>query len=260
MSHVLKQRPSPQEAQRPCLRTLRGTIILLVIAGLSQACKPDDSPLKAEIEKLKKQIGKQESMLLSLQDSNKVMQQQIDLLNGELREAEKKTKAVESERKKLKVKVKSLSAQNRKLSAKATRAIAESAQAAKAVRVEDKGAQTRELLHPLPAAAKAAEEALGRNGYSLRVSLKTKTRAVFVTNRKVSPPASLELSGFRNQYLVSLHSLPSNGTLLSVKADFERTGQSGRVLAAGPDETAEIERRLINEISKKLANSKKAKK
>lgn len=251
------RRALPQQAQCNFLWTVQGVTVLLVAAGLAQGCKPDTSAFTAEIEKLKKQVSKQESMLVSLQDGNKVMQQQIDLLNGELREAEKKTQAVETERKNLRAKLKSLSAQNRKLSKQAKQALAKSAQAAKAIRVEDKGAQTRELLHPLKAAAKATEEALARNGYGLRVSLTTNTRAVFVTNRKVSPPASLELSGFRNQYLVSLHTLPSNGTLLSVKADFERTGQSGRVLAAGPDETAEIEQRLIAEISKKLANSKK---
>jgi hypothetical protein len=79
---------------------------------------------------------------------------------------------------------------------------------------------------------------------------------VYVTERKVSPPASLEVSGFRNQYLVSLHTLPSKGTRVSVKADFEKMAQGGRILAASPDETAEIEQRLIAEIRKALAPGK----
>ena len=53
------------------------------------SCKPDDSPFKAENESHRKQLAKQESVVTSLQDGNKVMQQQIDLLNQELRDAKK---------------------------------------------------------------------------------------------------------------------------------------------------------------------------
>ena len=59
--------------------------MLLVATG----CKPDESPLKTENDTLRKQLAKQESVLTSLQDGNKVMQQQIDLLNQELRDAKK---------------------------------------------------------------------------------------------------------------------------------------------------------------------------
>jgi len=72
--------------------------------------------------------------------------------------------------------------------------------------------------------AKIAEDALNRNGYHLKVSIKTDQKAVYVTERKISPPASLEVAGSRNQYVLSLHALPSNVTRLSVKADFEKTG------------------------------------
>ena len=61
-------------------------LILLVSCAAATGCKPDDSPFKAENEALKKQVTKQESLLSSLQDGNKVMQQQIDLLNQELRD------------------------------------------------------------------------------------------------------------------------------------------------------------------------------
>jgi hypothetical protein len=60
------------------------------------------------------------------------------------------------------------------------------------------------------------------------------------------------MSGFRNQYLVSLQTLPSKGTRLSVKADFEKMAQGNKILAASPDEAAEIERRLIADISRSL--------
>ena len=50
-------------------------------------CAQDSDPSRAENEVLKKQVAKQESLLSSLQDGNRVMQQQIDLLNQELRDA-----------------------------------------------------------------------------------------------------------------------------------------------------------------------------
>ncbi|OLB74502.1 MAG: hypothetical protein AUH96_03475 [Nitrospirae bacterium 13_2_20CM_2_61_4] len=90
----------------------------------------------------------------------------------------------------------------------------------------------------------------------MRVSMKTDQRAVYVTDRKVSTPTSLELPGFRNQYLVSIQALPSNHARLSVKAEFEKIGQGGRVVVAGNEEIAEIERRLIGEIQHALAPGK----
>ncbi len=234
-----------------------GLFAMVSVAWVALGCQPDESPLKGEIETLQKQLAKQDSVILSLQEGNKVMQQQIDLLNGELREAEQKTENVEVERKKLRTKIDNVARQNRKLSAQVKRVLAKNAQAANAIRVADKGAATREVLHSLKTTSKATEAALSRNGYTLRVTVRTDKRAVYVTDRKVSAPASLEVPGFRNQYVVSLQALPSKGTLVSVKADFERTGQAGRILAVGPAETAEIEKRLIAEIVKSLANSQK---
>ena len=57
--------------------------------------------------------------------------------------------------------------------------------------------------------------------------------------------------------MVSLQALPSNVTRLSVKADFERLAQGGRILAVDAEETAEIERRLIAEIGKAVASPSK---
>ena len=123
--------------------------------------------------------------------------------------------------------------------------------------MEEKGSQVEELPRPLPAVAKAAEEALTRNGYRIRVTVKTDQKAVFVTERKISIPTSVETAGFRNQYVVSLQALPSNLTRLSVKAEFERVAQGGRVLAVDAEEIAEIERRLIAEIGKAVASPSK---
>jgi hypothetical protein len=109
----------------------------------------------------------------------------------------------------------------------------------------------------LSTVAKITEDALNRNGYHIKVSIKTDQKAVYVTERKVSPPASLEVAGSRNQYVLSLHALPSNVTRLSVKADFEKLAQGGRILSVSAEEVAEIERSLIREINKALASPSK---
>ena len=70
-----------------------GAIALCVFAS---SCKPDDSPFKAENESLRKQLAKQESVVTSLQDGNKVMHQQIDLLNQELRDAMKSAQSAKA--------------------------------------------------------------------------------------------------------------------------------------------------------------------
>ena len=230
---------------------------LLLFFLLTAGCGPDDHPLKSENESLRKQTARQESMILSLQDGNKVMQQQIDLLNRELREAKQLTERAETDRKALAGKFETAAVENRKLTQEAKRIVARQAQITQLLRVSDKTGQFEELSQPVAAVAKAAEEALSRNGYDVRVSLRTDQRAVYVTERKVSPPASLEQSGFRNQYLISIQVLPSGATRLLVRAEFEKLAQGNRVLAVGTEETAELERRLITEIGKVLASSGK---
>ena len=196
----------------------------------------------------------------SLQDGNKVMQQQIDLLNQELRDAKKQAehaqaeaKALQAEAKALGTKLDSQLAESKKLSGEIQRTAAKAAQATDNIRVEEKGSQIEDLPRPLAAVGKAAEEALARNGYRVKVSVKTDQKTIYVTERKITTPTSLETSGSRNQYVVSLQALPSNVTRLSVKADFERLAQGGRILAVDAEETAEIERRLIAEIGKAVA-------
>jgi len=185
------------------------------------------------------------------------MQQQIDLLNRELREAKQQMDRVETERADLAEKLDTLEGKNRKLSTEAQRVAEKMAHLGQSLQVDDKGGTSEEIAQPLSIVVKAAEEALSRNGYSIRVSIKTDQKAVYMTERKVSTPASLEMAGFRNQYLVSFQALPSNGTRVSVKADFERMAQGNRVLTAGAEETSDVERRLITEIGKAIATPAK---
>jgi len=268
--------------------------LLLGLVLLIPACKPDESPLRAENEQLRKQLAKQESVIASIQEGTKVMQQQIDLLNRELREAKKETEQAESERKEmatklategkeldtklaaerkalggkleserktfitkleadrktLSAKVEAAAAENRRLVAETKRLTELHARAVPSIRVEDKGGQTAESQHPIGSVGKAVEEVLSRNGYAIKLSLKTDQKAIYVTERKVSAPASIEVSGFRNEYLLTLQSLATNGTRITVKAEFEKMAQGGKIMAAGPDEIAEIERRLLGEITK----------
>lgn len=222
----------------------------LALCASMSGCKPDDSPFRAENDALKKQVAKQESLLSSLQDGNKVMQQQIDLLNQELRDAKRATDAAKTETQQLTDRLEAQLVQTKRMSAEVQRTAA--AQAAQQVKIEDKGAQTDTLPRPLQTVTKVVEEALAKNGYQVKVSVKTDQRAVYVTERKISNPASLEVAGFRNQYLISLQALPSNVTKLSVKAEFEKVAQGGRILSVSAEEMAEIERRLIGEISRAL--------
>ena len=229
-----------------------GAIALFLAAG---GCKPDDSPFKAENESLRKQLAKQESVVTSLQDGNKVMHQQIDLLNQELRDAMKSSASAKAEAKAAADNLAIQTAQAKKLSADVQKTAA--AQAAQTIHVEEKGTQTADIPHPLSTVAKIVEETLSRNGYHIKVNIKTDQKAVYVTERKVSPPISLEVPGSRNQYVLSLHALPSNVTKLNVKADFEKLAQGGRVLSVSAEEVAEIERSLLREVNKALASPSK---
>jgi len=221
-----------------------GVLLVLAVVG----CTPDESPFRAENEVLKRQVLKQESLLSSLQDGSKVMQQQIDLLNQELRDAKSSMEATKTDAKRLTEQMELQLAETKRMIA---------TQMTESLKVEEKGAQSDTLPRPMPTVAKVVEDALARNGYHLKVSVKTDQRAVYVTERKISNPASLEVTGSRNQYLISLQALPDSLTKLGVKAEFERVAQGGRILTVSHEETSEIERRLINEINKALESPAK---
>ena len=230
--------------------------LLSLLSSLLAGCQPDESPLKAENDSLRKQLAKQESVVVSLQEGNKVMQQQIDLLNRELREAKEQVERVLTERMTLTKQLDAQEGKNRKLTADAQRVAEKVSQLGQALRVDDKGGASGELPHALSAVTKAVEDALSRNGYAIRVGIKTEQKAIYVTDRKVSAPASIEVTGFRNQYLISMQALSPAITHLIVKAEFERTATGNRILPPGPDETAELEMRLISEVRKSLASGK----
>src|SRR5262249_45287945 len=110
-----------------------GTITLCFLAS---GCKPDDSPFKAENESLRKQLVKEESVVNSLQDGNKVMQQQIDLLNQELRDAKKSVDSTKAEAKAALDSMESQLNQAKRLTVEAQKTAA--AQAAQSIHVDGK--------------------------------------------------------------------------------------------------------------------------
>ncbi len=234
------------------LRRLRDVFFLaglIVVTG----CQPDHSPLKEENERLRDQVAKQEAIVSSIQDGTKFLQEQTTLLTQEAREAKKEAIRLEAERQATAAKLQAQLLENRKLTKDNQLISATKSRSEQSFRVDDKGGQSEEVPQPLAAVCRAAEETLEKNGYTLRVSVKTDQKAVYVTDRKLSSLSTLELSGFRNQYLVSIQALPSNHARVAVRADFEKMGQGGRVLVAGTEEIAEIERRLIGEIRQALA-------
>jgi hypothetical protein len=249
---------SPRQVEHPLSGSIAFlfSIVLALVLSL-MGCQPDESPLKNENETLHKQAEKQESVILSLQEGNKVMQQQIDLLSKELREARQQVERVMGERATLTTQLDEQESKTRKLALDAQRVAEKTAQLNNAVRVDDKGAASEDVPAPLTAVVKALEDALSKNGYGIRAGMKTEQKAVYVTDRKVSEPTSLEVPGFRNQYVVYLQSLAPARTRLSVKAEFERMAQGHRVLSVGAEEATEIERRLIAEISKAVLRAGK---
>ena len=242
-------------------------IWFLVMGGLGLlGCPADNSPLQSENHRLKKHIAKQESVIASLQEGNKVMQQQIDLLNQEGRENKKQleqdlrvtqekmrqlSQGHREETKRLEV----LEAEKLKLSADARWLRTQRDKMRKNLRIQQAGGKKQELTFPFESVLKVTESALTRNGYKVIASMQTDQKAVYVTDRKVSKPVSLEFTGFRNQYFLAVEKGKQQNSSIWVKADFEKLAQNGQILEAGQPEVSEIEFRLIQEIQRNLENA-----
>ena len=241
-------------------------IVILGVGFLGiLGCPQDNSAFQAENQRFKKQISKQESVIASLQEANKVMQQQIDLLNQEARESQQRLedelKASHQKFQELSQghqaegsKLQTLENENRKLTGDARWLRAQRDQMRKALKVLRVGGKTEELSFPFPIVLQVTEKALSRYGYKVMASMQTDQKAVYVTERKVSPATSLEVSGFRNQYLLAVNKGKSEKTTIWVKAEFEKLSQDGHVFRAGPKELSDIELRLIQEIQRTLEN------
>ncbi|MCA9471445.1 MAG: hypothetical protein MRJ96_01620 [Nitrospirales bacterium] len=228
-------------------------------------CPSDTEPLKQENFQLKKQVAKLESVVTSLQEGNKAIQQQIDLLNREtrkieeecglkLQEKEQEIQHLSNGHKHDASHLNQLEEEIKKLRKDATWLRTLRDKWRKGLKVAQKDGQATKLDHTLSTVIRAIQSTLTQNRYTILASMPTDQQAAFITMRKTSPPVSLEVTGFRNQYILMVQQDTPHTSTLWVKADFEKLSQKGQLLDASQLEVKEIENRLIREIQHTLDN------
>jgi hypothetical protein len=244
-------------------------IALLCLFPLLQGCPQDRIPLlEEENAQLKKLGAKQESMIITLQEGNRVFQEQIDRLNQELREQQKeldqKIKSAQetgqglaTERQALTQQVTELTRENRKLTKDTQWLRRQRELFRQSILTHISGANAQTFTVGLSPMIEATKHALLQHGYSILAKMATDQNAVFVTERKTSASPSLELPGFRNQYLLVLEGVGQEATTLRVKAHYEKISQEGKILGVSDNEKADIERRMIRAVEEVLQESVK---
>jgi hypothetical protein len=272
------QRP-PAPQQRPDISfwpkskifSILSAMLFLFLAG----CPEDHSAIQEDNKKLNKKVEKLESFIQSLQEGNKVLQQQIDRLNQDARkteasykeqlrdaetthqeqllDAQAKIAELVNGPKKDGAKIKILEQEHRKLEGENKWLRSQRDQMRKTLTLQQIGGQTQELPFPFSSALAIIEDALTKNGYSILSSMQTDQKAIYITDRKTSLPPSLELSGFRNQYLLSIEKGPSDHAILWVRAEFEKLSKNGQMFSAPQSDITDIELRLIQEIHQALS-------
>lgn len=256
----------------------------------STGCPPDNAPLIEEKEQLKKQIVKQETMMTTLQEGNRVLQEQVDRLNQELRNQELRNQELRDTQKSLARQLKrsqqtgkalatekrhrlqqvatltddnqkfqkdnqTLQRENQKLKDNAQWLRRQREMFRKSLQTNMQTVKAKPLPHALPDVVNATRRALAQHGYAVMATMETDKKAVFVTERKTSASLLIEVAGFRNQYLVELESKANDHTALKIKAQYEKVAQGGNVLDVGDNEVEEIEHRLIQAIQQALKES-----
>ena len=245
--------------------TLAAFLYLLMLT----ACPQDQTALQGETLQLKKQAAKLESVIQSLQDGNKVLQQQIDRLNQEsretatsyeaqLEEAQSQIKQLTNVPKKDVATIQSLEKKNAKLKRDAQWLRSQRDHMRKSLIIQQIGGQSHELPFTFTAVSTIMEESFTKNGYTILSTMQTDQKAIYITDRKTSLPPSLELSGFRNQYLAMIEKGPADHTTIWVRAEFEKLSRNGHIFAAPQAELSDIELRLIQEIHQTLARGSAA--
>jgi len=270
MPGLRRQTPSPQ------ISTLQPLLIRIALAFntvfcllMLTACPQDQTALQGETLQLKKQASKLESVIQSLQEGNKVLQQQIDRLNQEARETEASYEAKLQEAqtqisqladtpKKDVATIQSLEKKIAKLNKDAQWLRSQRDQMRKSLTIQQIGGQSHELPFAFSTVSTIMEDALTKNGYTVLTTMQTDQKAIYITDRKTSLPPSLELSGFRNQYLTMIEKGPADHTTIWVRAEFEKLSRNGHIFAAPQAELADIELRLIQEIHQTLVRGSAA--
>ncbi len=257
---------------------ISGTILACV---LFTACQPDNTPLIEENERIKKQNAKQETMMATIQDGNRILQEQIDRLNQELRDNEqtfveqlaraqqtgqnlstenhtllKQIRTLTKDNQKLKLEYEKLKSENTKHKGdaqwlrKQREIFRQSLQA---------NIQTEKTLfpHSLRDVTNATSQALAQHGYTVLARMATDKKAVFVTERKTSTSSLIGLPGYRNQYLVELTAQSNNQTAMKIRSQYEQVGQEEQLLDADSkevldNEVSDREHRFIQAILQRL--------
>ena len=256
---TLTQTSTIQRSQPWILWSSSAFICLLALT----ACPQDQTALQGEALQLKKQTAKLESVIQTLQEGNKVLQQQIDRLNQEAREseatfqlqmqeAESRIASLAKAPKKDVETIQSLEKKVTKLTKDAQWLRSQRERMRKSLVIQQIGGQTHELPFSFSSVSSIMDEAFTKNGYTILTTMQTDKKAVYITDRKTSLPPSLELSGFRNQYLAMIEKGPADHTTIWIRAEFEKLSRNGHIFAAPQAELSEIESRLIQEIHQTL--------
>ena len=242
-------------------------IVLFFMFPVLPGCPQDRTPLlEEENTELKKLGAKQESMIIALQEGNRVFQEQIDRLNQELREQQKELdqkiksaqetgQALATERHALKQQITELTRENRKLTKDTQWLRRQRELFRQSILTHISGANAQTFTVGLSPMIEATKHALLQHGYSILAKMATDQNAVFVTERKTSASPSLELPGFRNQYLLVLEGVGQQATTLKVKAHYEKISQEGKILRVSDNEKADIELRMIRAVEEVLQDS-----
>jgi len=242
-------------------------IFFACVFPILQGCPQDKTPLlEEENAELKKLAAKQESMIITLQEGNRVLQGQIDRLNQELREKQKEQEQrlksaqetgqdLATERQALTQQVTKLTKENRKLTNDTQWLRRQRDLFRQSISTQSAGATAQTFTVGLSPMIEATKHALLQHGYSIMAKMATDKKAVFVTERKTSASPSLELPGFRNQYLLVLEAIGQQATTLRVKAAYEKISQDGKILRVSDNEKAELELRMIRAVEEVLQES-----
>jgi len=270
MPELRRHTPSPQiSTLQPLLIRIALALNTVFCLLMLTACPQDQTALQGETLQLKKQAAKLESVIQSLQEGNKVLQQQIDRLNQEARETEASYEAKLQEAqtqisqladtpKKDVATIQSLEKKIAKLNKDAQWLRSQRDQMRKSLTIQQIGGQSHELPFAFSTVSTIMEDALTKNGYTVLTTMQTDQKAIYITDRKTSLPPSLELSGFRNQYLTMIEKGPADHTTIWVRAEFEKLSRNGHIFAAPQAELADIELRLIQEIHQTLVRGSAA--
>ncbi len=208
-------------------------------------------------------------MIQSLQEGNKVLQQQINRLTQESRETDASyeaklqeaqnqiTQLAKTPKKDMAI-IQALEQENKKLRGDAKWLRSQRDHMRQSLVIQQIGGQTHELPFTFSTVSTIMEDALTKNGYTILTTMQSDQKAIYITDRKTSLPPSLELSGFRNQYYAMIEKGPADHTTIWVRAEFEKLSKNGHIFAAPQAELADIEMRLIQEIHQTLVRGSAA--